>query len=906
MRGVLIGRESELERIGALDRLEGPAALVIVGDPGSGKSRLLAEAGVASTRHVFRAVGYEPERLVPLAAASEFLRAVAADAAFEANAGTAIEPVRVFEAAHQALQELGPVLLMVDDVQWIDDLSFALLHYVARAAVSAGGDLHVLAAGRPASRTHGLAGDLEALLPPGRAGALELAGLEREDGLRLARMLDPTLAEAEAAAVWERSGGLPFWIEVLARAEGEAVEAGRLLTSRLRDAGADASALVALLAVVARPLPEEAVGSLLEWPAERVDAAADQLIARGIVGRERGSLRLAHDLIRAAAAEELPLTRIRELHSLVAGWLENTARGDVGTLREALEHRSAAGEPVADLALGLVSSPQRRRLGRDGLLALAAIADEVGEEGTKLHELVAGLASELGEHAMALERWSSFADRLADADSRSSALLQASKAAFELGPEVPGRARELLDAAAAEARSEVALVRARAHEARILLWLEHRTPEGAALAREAVQRSDGLGGEEDARRARFESLRAAYEAAMQEDRGEEMLRLADRLHAESEADTARADALISRGLAQRFTRPVPEAIASFRAAAELAARRVLPTQGVDAGFWLAQSLHDLGDLEEAQRVGGEAEELAARVGDVSRVRAHVRRILDKLALETGRQGEGLAGLAAGAAAELDPHYRLGSRQAAAQFLARSSGAKAASGVVALIELAQADAAASGCPRCTNEFRLAAVEALARVGSAEAAAAELSQVGPGGSSDPLPTLWRLRARALLAAARGSDEAVPLLQEACALAAGFGRGLDELWLRIDLGRALAGVDRERAAVELRAAAARADEIGAVTLRGVAEQELRRLGVRTWRRGRGRVEEGSLSDREREVAELVATGASNPEIAQALFLSRKTVERHVSNALAKAGVRNRAELAALLAREGEGAPR
>ena len=56
--------------------------------------------------------------------------------------------------------------------------------------------------------------------------------------------------------------------------------------------------------------------------------------------------------------------------------------------------------------------------------------------------------------------------------------------------------------------------------------------------------------------------------------------------------------------------------------------------------------------------------------------------------------------------------------------------------------------------------------------------------------------------------------------------------------------------------------------------------------------------LTDREREIAVMVSAGSTNPEIAAAVFVSRKTVERHVSNILAKLGMRNRAELAALSA--------
>ena len=87
--------------------------------------------------------------------------------------------------------------------------------------------------------------------------------------------------------------------------------------------------------------------------------------------------------------------------------------------------------------------------------------------------------------------------------------------------------------------------------------------------------------------------------------------------------------------------------------------------------------------------------------------------------------------------------------------------------------------------------------------------------------------------------------------------------------------------------------AEESGAQTIVAVAEKRLRALGVRTWRRGAAGP--ALLTERERAIARLIAEGASNPEIAQQLFMSRKTVERHVSNMLKKTGVRNRAELAA-----------
>jgi DNA-binding NarL/FixJ family response regulator len=127
------------------------------------------------------------------------------------------------------------------------------------------------------------------------------------------------------------------------------------------------------------------------------------------------------------------------------------------------------------------------------------------------------------------------------------------------------------------------------------------------------------------------------------------------------------------------------------------------------------------------------------------------------------------------------------------------------------------------------------------------------------------------------------------------------LEAMLARLDLAALLAREEDTAGAAELlRETGSAAERIGVTTAQRVAERGLRSLGVRTWRRGPGTRPSdvvGRLTDREQEIADLVAAGASNREIAARVFLARKTVERHVSNILAKYGVRNRAELAALL---------
>jgi DNA-binding CsgD family transcriptional regulator len=116
------------------------------------------------------------------------------------------------------------------------------------------------------------------------------------------------------------------------------------------------------------------------------------------------------------------------------------------------------------------------------------------------------------------------------------------------------------------------------------------------------------------------------------------------------------------------------------------------------------------------------------------------------------------------------------------------------------------------------------------------------------------------------------------------------------RLLLARVLGRSDREVAGAEARAALSVFEDLGAGRDADAAAALLRDLGMKAARTGPRNV--GRLTKREQEVLALLGEALSNPEIAERLFLSRKTVEHHVARILSKLGLRGRAEAAALAA--------
>jgi DNA-binding CsgD family transcriptional regulator len=145
----------------------------------------------------------------------------------------------------------------------------------------------------------------------------------------------------------------------------------------------------------------------------------------------------------------------------------------------------------------------------------------------------------------------------------------------------------------------------------------------------------------------------------------------------------------------------------------------------------------------------------------------------------------------------------------------------------------------------------------------------------------------------------DVAAKRALASAAAAAEVGAPVEAALSRTLAGRALAQARQpERAVSELRQAAAALHSYGALRYRAAAERELRTLGRRIYRRTRAGTRDGvgvaSLTERELQVARLVVDRRTNPEIADALFLSPKTVETHLRNIFRKLNVSSRVEVA------------
>ncbi|MGH2947158.1 MAG: LuxR C-terminal-related transcriptional regulator [Solirubrobacteraceae bacterium] len=155
---------------------------------------------------------------------------------------------------------------------------------------------------------------------------------------------------------------------------------------------------------------------------------------------------------------------------------------------------------------------------------------------------------------------------------------------------------------------------------------------------------------------------------------------------------------------------------------------------------------------------------------------------------------------------------------------------------------------------------------------------------------------------LAQVTGGERAIKQLRQAVALLEQGPRRLELAHALVELGAALRRSNKRADAREpLRAGMELAHRCAALPLAERAQQELRATGARPRRLVFTGLD--SLTAQERRVAEMAAEGLSNPEIAQALFVTRRTIETHLGHVYQKLDLASRDQLAAALPRRRDG---
>ncbi|MFE0464795.1 AAA family ATPase, partial [Kitasatospora sp. NPDC058965] len=927
-----VGRRPELAQL-TLALHQPPAVLLVEGEAGIGKSRLIAEATAASPVPVLSGACHPVRDPVPFGPVLDALRRVGpllpppdrlppstgllapllpdlADrlppcpgTGSAPGAGPATDRYRTAQAVHALLAALGELVLVVEDLHRADPATRELLLLLALDPPP--GLALVLS-----YRAEDLPPDTPALgapyrRPPGVGGALlRPAPLTEGEVHELARAALGPLPTVPALAevLYRRSEGVPLVAEedLLALAETtdptadpvaalEHADVPRGLqdevTERLAALPPAGAAVVAAAAVLAVPADEALLAEVAALPAAEV---ADGLCAA----------------LRAAVLREDPPTRYGFRHGL-AGRV--AYRRLLGPARTALHRRAVA----------VLDAQQPRALDQLARHALA-LGDRSGWQ--QLAEAAAEQAVAAGDAGGAEE------------------LLRRLLAEPELDPDRRGRVALSLARIAANGTDSAASIQT--------LTAMLADPRLAAGDRGEIRLTLGIliathGGD----RAGFDQLAVAVDeltdrpvrasralvALAMNERGSEArlaagrLDRADRLLADH-PDEAAAAAVRATRLTFRARQGDPTVWAGLAALPRADRNPEVVRQSARALFNTGDIAVELGHDQRAGQLLRESRRLA-RQAAIPYLECYSRIALLRLDGLAGHW-DGLAERFAALGAEFPDLAMAGAERAlllgrlaaargrlavaqqefaaAARFGERESqvttALRAAAGLAGL-RLAEGDTEQAAATLAPAVAALRTADAWARsadllpvavecalAGGDRRAADELvdqAEQGLTGVDAPAALAALAQAHGLLLAGRDQAGARAACTEARELWWAIGRPYQATRAEEQLAVALAPVEPEAAADRLAAAEQSFLALGATSDAARCQRLQRDLGLgRTatpGRRGYGAL----LSPRELQVAELVAQGASNQDVAQALFLSPRTVERHVANLLRKLGV-------------------
>ena len=384
-RAPLVGRAVEIATL--KDKLRAAAAgrcrevVLLVGDPGIGKSRLLEELAVLARKEggqVLSGRAFEAELVRPYGAwidalrsngsvtpsGREFLPLLPESGRPRAQVGE-VDRNPMFERVVESLTALArtgePLVLLLDDIQWLDEASAALLHFVARALE---GHPMLLACAAREGELSDNPGVLRLLRTLEREHRLHQIALPPLGKAAIANLVAAVTRDVDGHAVFKGCEGNPLFAIEMARSreigeKGVAQTLRVLIGERLDRLDEKAQALLPFAAAMGRSFDPQVLARVQGIGLADMFSALGDLERRGIFRASGpGVYDFSHDLIRQAAYQQLSEPRRRLVHLQLARVLSGWPDPD-GDLSSDLAHHAALGGDSETAARAYLAAAQR-------------------------------------------------------------------------------------------------------------------------------------------------------------------------------------------------------------------------------------------------------------------------------------------------------------------------------------------------------------------------------------------------------------------------------------------------------------------------------------------------------------------------------------------------------------------
>ncbi|HEX4435208.1 MAG TPA: AAA family ATPase [Solirubrobacteraceae bacterium] len=932
----LLERDRELAWIAAAIAAGGEGAgrlLIVEGDPGVGKSSVLAHSAAEARRQgtrAFTARGGVFEQAAGFGVAQQLfessLTSKDPERLFEGAAALArplldsaevTVPVDPIQARHglfwllSNLAEAGPIALLLDDAQWCDGPSLDWLLYLARRIEGLSVTVVVTVGLGEPDAAHPIFEALAAepvcetrrLAPLGLTGTTELLG----------SLLGTRIDDGFAAACHEWTGGNPsFLSEVAAELTAEGLEPGPAATERLQSLAPERISTVTLLRLRRLPPSAERLASALAILG--FDCTLPQ--AAAIAGLEREEAVDAADaLVESRFVERTP--QLRFLEPLIGRVIYD----DLPPTRRAADHKRAArllyedGAATATVAAQLLrSDPDRDQWTVERLCEAATAQLATGSSSAAVPLLRRALAEppaidELASIQTMLGLAESIAGEPSGLDSLRSALA-ASDGAVPRAHSALLLARFLVFAGLggeAVATVEPALAELDGIDEDLRLQLEAalvtaaRSDVGLREIADAHLDSIRKTAEVDSHVGRVVAVQCAYSAAAEGVSAEKAIGFArTALRGRRLLDEAplSPDVYLVPISMLAICDELDEADDHYREALRRAREGASPLAYASTAAMFSWTKYLRGELAKAELLARDALRIASESPALEAIKGFATVHLAIVLIERGEPeaslellGPGLESVSSHQTWARETEFATGRallamrrpEESLERFFAAGERSESF-GIVNPAFLPWRSLAAQAMHELGDDVR-----------ALELSGTEVEIARRFGARRPLGIA--LRAHGLLV---GGDDGIGLLQESTSVLGDSPAVLQRSHSLVSLGSALRRAGRRAEARDPLAEGLRlAESCGAAPLAKLAREELGAGGARP--RADGRWDADALTISELRICRMAAEGLSNPAIAQALFVTRGTVESHLHVAYRKLGIASRKALPEALAAYG-----